>query len=318
MSPRATTTNRPAMSAAAAHLRERAGIAFVTAGATAFGFITTLSRLAYDTGATPLTVVALRTAAFVLVAGILLRFKSQPMRLSRAGFKATLWLAITAFGMAVGYLSSVAFIPVSLAALIFYTNPLLTGVMTALAGRERLTPGKAAALIAAFLGLALALGPSFEVLDWRGIAWALVAALSVAATSAFGGKVLERDSSLAVNFFTNLWLLPLVLLLGPLAGSWAWPGSTAGALAAGGAISCYILGYMLWFMALARISGVRVAMMLNIEPVVTIAFAVAALGERLSAAQYGGVVLTVGALIAFSLASRRRRSGAGPEHESAA
>lgn len=290
-------------------MRERAGIVFVVASATAFGFITPLSRLAYDTGATPLTVVALRTAAFVLVTGALLRFRGQPMRLSRPGFAATLWLAVTAFGMSVGYLSSVAFIPVSLAALIFYTNPLLTGVMAALAGRDRLSPGKTAALVAAFLGLALALGPSFEVLDWRGIAWALVAALSVALTSTFGGRVVERDPALTINFFTNLWLMPLVLLLGPLAGSWAWPGSAGGALAAGGAVSGYILGYTFWFMALARISGVRVAMMLNIEPVVTIAFAVAVMGERLSAVQYGGVVLTIGALIAFSLVSWRRRGG---------
>jgi drug/metabolite transporter (DMT)-like permease len=65
---------------------------------------------------------------------------------------------------------------------------------------------------------------------------------------------------------------------------------------------------MFWFLALARITGMQVAMMMNIEPVVTIAFAVLALDETLSPVQCGGVVLTILALMAFSLGSRRRRT----------
>jgi drug/metabolite transporter (DMT)-like permease len=290
-----------------AHRRERIGFALIIGCATAFAFITPLSRLSYGSGATPLTIVTLRTAAFVLVALLMLMAKRQRLRLSRHGLISSLWLSLTAYGMSVGYLSSVAFIPVSLAVLILYTNPLLAGLMSALTGRERLTLGKSAALVFAFVGLALAIGPTFDVLDWRGIAWALAAAFSVAATSVFGGRAIAQDPALTVNFFTNLWLLPLVLLLGPFTGSWGLPGSMGGGFAAAGAVSCYIAGYMLWFLALARITGMQVAMMMNIEPVVTIAFAVLALGERLSLVQYGGVVLTILALMAFTLGSRRRR-----------
>jgi len=291
------------------HRQEGTGFAFIIACATAFAFITPFSRISYDSGATPLAIVTLRTATFVLVAFLMLLVKRQRLRLSRHGLINSFWLSITAYGMSVGYLSSVAFIPVSLSVLILYTNPLLAGLMSAITGRERLTLGKSAALVLAFIGLALAIGPTFDVLDWRGIAWALAAAFSVASTSVFGGRAIAQDPTLTVNFFTNLWLLPLVLLLGPFTGSWGLPGSSIGGFAAAGAVSCYIAGYMLWFLALARITGMQVAMMMNIEPVVTIAFAVLALGEKLSLVQYGGVVLTILALMAFSLGSRRRRTG---------
>jgi drug/metabolite transporter (DMT)-like permease len=289
------------------HRHEGAGFAFIIGCATAFAFITPFSRLSYDTGATPLTIVTLRTSAFVLVALAMLLARRQRIRLSRHGLVNSFWLSITAYGMSVGYLSSVAFIPVSLSVLILYTSPLLAGLMSAVTGREKLTPGKCVALAVAFVGLALALGPTFDVLDWRGIAWSVSAALSVASTSVFGGRAITQDPPLTVNFFTNLWLLPLVLLLGPFTGSWGLPGSAMGSLAAAGAMTCYITGYMLWFMALQRITGMQASMMMNVEPVVTIVFAVLVLGEKLSPLQYGGVVLTILALTAFTLGSRRRR-----------
>ena len=290
------------------HRREGAGFAFIIACAAAFAFITPLSRISYDSGSTPLMIVTLRTAAFVLVAFGILLAKRQRLRLSRHGLFNSLWLSVTAYGMSVGYLSSVAFIPVSLAVLILYTSPLVAGLMSAVSGRERLTLGKSVAIVLAFIGLAVAIGPTFAALDWRGIAWALAASFSVASTSVFGGRAIAKDPPLTMNFFTNLWLLPLVLLLGPFTGSWGLPGSGIGGLAAAGAVSCYIAGYMLWFLALQRITGMQVAMMMNIEPVVTIAFAVLVLGEHLSPIQYGGVVLTILALMAFTLGSRRRRA----------
>src|SRR5262245_44270205 len=99
------------------HRQEGIGFARIAACATAFAFITPFSRISYDSGATPLAIVTLRTGAFVLVALAMLLAKRQRLRLSRHGLVNSFWLAITAYGMSVGYLSSVAFIPVSLSVL---------------------------------------------------------------------------------------------------------------------------------------------------------------------------------------------------------
>ena len=101
--------------------------------------------------------------------------------------------------VSLGYQGSVAFIPVSLAALVFYTFPLLVG---AVCGRGRTRSHdrrQGAALLAAFLGLALALGPEFGALDWRGIALALLAAVGMGLTMTFGGAATRNEDALLMS-----------------------------------------------------------------------------------------------------------------------
>ena len=107
--------------------------------------------------------------------------------------------------MSAGYLGAVAYIPVSLAALIFYTFPFYVAILASLTGREPMTRIKAAALVVAFAGLVLALGPSFDVLNWRGIACGLAGALGMGITVTFGGAVMRQNDALVVNACTNAW-----------------------------------------------------------------------------------------------------------------
>src|SRR5262245_14863609 len=173
-------------------LRAGFGVGLAAFSAATFGFGTTFARLAYEGGSDPLTVVVFRTTAFVVIVGLALALLGRLTPLSRRGLLGTLWMAVTLSMVSLGYQSSVAFIPVSLAALLFYGYPLLVGVIAILARRDQMTPGKAAALVAAFLGLALALSPGFGVLDWRGITLALVAAIGMALTVTFGSAAMEN------------------------------------------------------------------------------------------------------------------------------
>ena len=151
------------------------GTGLIVFAAVSFGIVTTLSRLAYDGGSNPLTLIVLRPAAFVAVVGILLMVRRRRLRLTRGGFQGSLWLAAAMFAMSAGYLTAVAYIPVGLAAIIFYSFPLLVGVVASASGREPMTLAKAAALVVAFAGLALALGPGVGGPDARGVAAAVVA-----------------------------------------------------------------------------------------------------------------------------------------------
>jgi drug/metabolite transporter (DMT)-like permease len=99
-----------------------------------------------------------------------------------------------------GYMASIAYIPVSLAALLFFTFPLLVGVFAAIAGQERMTILKTVALVVAFAGLALALGPSWASLDWRGVALALTASVVGALAYLFLTPVFRQYDLMAVSF----------------------------------------------------------------------------------------------------------------------
>lgn len=284
--------------AAAGHERRAfwLGTGLIVLSACGFGLITTLSRIAYDAGGSPTTQVFLRFIAFVLLIGPLMKLLGRPVLLPRAGLAGALGIAVLMLMMSAGYLFSVAYIPVSLAAMIFYTFPLMVGVLSAATGREPVTTVKIIALLGAFAGLALALGPSFSSLDPRGVALALTAAIGVALTTLFGARAMAGHDGLAFNFWTNAWMLVFASAFIAVAGGLAWPDSGAGGAAAILATLLYVVAFIGWFAALRLIAPTYGAVMLNVEPVVSVAAATLLLGERLGPLQVAGVVLVLGML----------------------
>ena len=283
------------------------GSIIATCSAITFGVVTTLGRLAYDGGSNPLTVVLLRLVTFVVIVGALLWLLRRPCHLTRRALLGTLWMAVTLAMVSLGYLGSVAFIPVSLAALILYSFPLLVGVIAAAAGRERMTIAKAAALLTAFIGLGLALGPSIESLDWRGVACAMVAALGMALTVTFGGEVMRAEDTLVMNFYTNLWLLIGLAAYMAAAGGFLLPSTGLGVIGAAGVCVTYVGGLVSLFVALRMISPVRLAALFNIDPLVSVIAAWLLLGERLGPMQLIGAALVLGSIVAMTLAGSRIR-----------
>ena len=269
------------------------GTALIVVAACSFGFITTLSRLAYDAGGTPVTQVFLRFIAFVAIVGPLMAALGRPIRLPRSGLAASLGIAVLMLMMSAGYLFSVAYIPVSLAAMIFYTFPLMVGLLSAATRREPVTAVKIVALIGAFGGLALALGPSFASLDPRGVALALAAAVGVTLTTLYGVRAMGRHDGLAFNFWTNVWMLVVATSFVLTQGGLAWPGTVVGGAAAIVGTLLYVVAFIAWFAALRLIAPTYGAVMLNVEPVVSILAATLLLGERLGALQIAGVALVL-------------------------
>lgn len=281
--------------------RQWIGSLLAATGAAGFGIASAFARFAYGSGATPLTLVMLRTAAFVLLVGGLLLVLRQRFRLSRLGVRSIPFLAVGGFFMSLGYLSAVAYIPVSLAVLLLYTGPFMVGLISAVTGRERLTAPKLVALLVAFVGLAMAIGPDAAVLDPRGIAWALAAALAIALQTVFARRILDENRPLVLNWYAHLALLPLLLVFGPLIGGHGIPHGAQGFSGAAGSVFGYILGYICWFLALTRSPAIRVALVFNLEPLVTFAAAALLLGERLTLQQSLGAALVLAAIIGQSL-----------------
>jgi drug/metabolite transporter (DMT)-like permease len=277
------------------------GMALAALSAATFGVGTTLARLAYDGGSTPFTVVLLRTAAFVLLVGAPLALIGRDLRINRRTLLATLWMAVTLGVVALGYQGSVAFIPVSLAALVFYSFPLLVALIAAAAGRDRLTMRSGGALVTAFAGLALTLGPGLASLDWRGIALAIMAALGMALTLSFGGEATRAKDPMVMSVYTNVWMLLAFGLLALTGGGLSPPRTAIGLSAATGVCLSYVIAYVCWYTALGLVRPVRLAALFNIEPVVTLFVAWLVLGERLSAVQLAGAALVLASVAAATL-----------------
>ena len=284
------------------------GTAIAAFSAATFGFGTTFARLAYEGGSNPLTIVLFRTGLFALVVGVILVVLGRFVRLRRRALLGTVWMAISLAMVALGYQGSVAYIPVNLAALVFYSYPLLVGLIAVAAGRDRLTMGKSAALLAAFAGLALALGPGSVSLNWFGIGLALVAALGMALTVTFGGAATRDEDALLMSVHTNAWMLLFLVVVVAWSGGPALPRTGLGVIGTAGLCTTYVVAYACWYTALGLVRPVRLAALFNIEPLVTLAVAWIVLGETLTSIQVLGAALVLGSVLAMSFGKAQAQS----------
>lgn len=284
------------------------GLAAIAGSAVFFSLITTFSKLAYNGGATPLALTWIRFAAFVVVLGAYQLGRHASFRLPRRNMVATFPMAVGMMMMSVGYLSSVVYIKVSLAVVLLYSFPLMVGILATVSGRERIRPAKALALLVAFAGLMLAIGLDAGTLDWRGVALALIAALGVAGTLTFGGPYLEGVDTFTVNVWTNVWMLVAMAAYLPIFGGAVMPAGVEGWIGLIGATVCYILGFVLMFVAIKLLPPSQTAVMMNIEPVVSLFAAILVLGETIAPLQWLGVAIMLSALCFSAVAGVRRRS----------
>lgn len=269
------------------------GSALVVLVALAFTSSVILARLAYDAGSDAVTVLALRysVAATLLYIYFLLRGHAPwlPRPLGARASGIGLLVAIYAYG----YLGAVQYIPVSLAVLVFYTYPLLTGLAARLFEREALRPSKLAALGVGLLGVALAVGVTLRGLDARGLGLAVLGAVGFAATIILSQRTMRAAGSLGVTFYINLTAALAYVAVGLFRGGFALPGTTAGWHALLAMPLFFSVGITGFFAAVSLVGGVKAATIMNAEPVFTVLGAVLVLGEHLAPLQLAGAALVV-------------------------
>ena len=277
------------------------GLAAAAAASISLGVITPAARLAYDSGVSTTTLVAFRVAvATVIIAG-LVAFLRRPWAFNPTALKPTLATVLGILMVAFGYMSSVLFIPVSLSALIFFTFPIIVLVHATLTERRAPSLATVAAFATAFAGLTLALGPSFEILDLRGVGCALIAAVGACLVMITGSWAARRMDALTLTFYTQALCLPVVVAVLLSVGNVALPTDGAGWTGLNIAAAGYIAGMCLLMAAVRLANPAPVSMINNLEPLVTLVAAALILGERMTGIQYAGGGLV---LVAVVLATR--------------
>ena len=268
------------------------------ATAVSFGLNPPLARLAYDGGSNPATVVLLRTLFGVLAAWALAKILRKSLTLPRRALLPTLGVSFSLFAMSLCYLGSVLFIPVSLAGLLFYTFPLMVAAYVSIRGRAKLGWVRAAAFGAAFCGLVLALGSEINNLDWRGIILALSAAGSMATLLVLISRAPVAINTVALSFYSNLGSIPFLVVAVLTMGGLSLPTEETGWLGLSGACVTYAVAVLIYYAAVRLAGPLRTALLLNLEPLITIGAAVILLGESLTPVQSLGVAMVICALVA--------------------
>jgi len=296
------------------------GVLFAVLSASAYGFNTPITRVAYENGVIPVEAVLIRATVMMVLTGAIAGFTGRLFDLPRSIWPSAALLAASTAVLSLSYLSSVAFIPVGLSAIIFFTFPIHVLVLAPLFEGRGVRPWRFVLAILAFAGLALAIGPTFETLDLRGVGLALIASFAAVSQFFTGHRIAGKAKSAAFLFWVHLAMLPVmagaVLLFGH-GMAWFDPGPAAfftrAGLLAVLALSCtYTLGYNAMMRALKYAAPSTITPVYNVEPIVSIAAAGLLLGERLNALQYSGGAIVLAALIASGImAARQRRQAAG-------
>jgi len=213
-------------------------------------------------------------------------------------------LGITQFGLLIALLNyALRFIPSARAALLFATMPLLTMLLGAALGRERVTAAKTAGVLLTIVGVALALGE--RAIDagavpraWTGEIAALASALCGAVCSVLYRPYLRKYPILPVSAFA---MLAAVAFLAVLAGSEGFFREPLRFTTAGWLAVLFIgansgVGYYLWLWALGHAEPTRVTVFLALSPITAAALGAWLLHETLSALALAGLGCVVAGL----------------------
>lgn len=295
------------MSSEARRIVARQGMLLALGSAAAFGTNIVSAQIAGRSGLSgPLLVfhrVFIMLALVVLVAAVW----RLSLAVARRQRSALLMFGLSSALVGSAYLSSVAFLPVSVAAVVFYTFPVLIVLAEPLLTSARFSLDRLAIALAAFLGVAMVVGPDLHGLDWRGLALALVASASAAAQF-FAAARLGDTPLLPKLFWSHLIVLPVTALILAVTGGFLPPGAVLLApIAVAITLLGYLVGFLLQVLALTRIGPGAAGLAFCAEPVFAVAIAAVVLGERMGALQYAGGGLVVAAIMANVILEQKRR-----------
>ncbi len=296
----------------AAPARRSSAIIFVLLAALGYSFHTTLSKASYAYGADPATILFLRSLVATVAIWILLRARGiDPWLKGRAlvhGLTLGLVLSWQSFAM----LTALYLIPASLMILVFYLFPLIVAGYTHFAGLQRVTSITLTALLAAFAGVALALGVSPSGLDWWGVLLALTATVTVAVNIVGSAAIMRNTDSLVVTFIISVAMLLVFGAYNLVRGKLALPSDPGGWWPLAGSVIAYLLAAICFYTAIGRLGPQRVAMAMNVEPIFTIGLAALLLDERLTPVQFVGAAMVIAAIFASRYAELRQTRRSEP------
>ncbi len=282
------------------------GTASALIAATGYGSAYVVARIAYDYGLNSLTLNVFRFLALVVILALWIGFKGGGYRLPLRTLVITLFMGLLIACAGVTNFASIAFIPVSLAILIFYTYPLVTLILNSIVERRAPQGAEYLAFACAFAGLALILDVSVNELNVVGVMLALTGSVTAAAHLVVAQHAMRIANVRTVIFYMSLSACVFAGLVTFAFDQTALPGPGAGSWLLAYIVAAFCIGMGAMLTGVRTIGPVRTSIIMCMEPPVVIGCAYVLLGERLSAVQLLGAALVIAAIVIAQSAPRPR------------
>jgi drug/metabolite transporter (DMT)-like permease len=287
-------------------MRRIIGILLIAISAASFGTLAIFGRFAYADGMDIFTVLFLRFGLSAAFMTVILLLRREPFPRGRILAQLVGMGALGYVGQSFSYLTAIQYASAGLVALLLYLYPIFVAVLSTVFLHEKLTRVKIAALLIAFVGTILTVGPGGGQLT--GILLAIAAALIYSIYIIVGTNVMKHVSAVQSSTVIFASAGAVYGLLTFVNGA-TFPASNAGWMAVLGLIVISTIIPVVTFLAgLERIGPTNAAMLSTLEPVVTVLLAAWLFGETLPP-----IVLLGGGLILAAVVSLTRAELQNPD-----
>jgi probable blue pigment (indigoidine) exporter len=258
-------------------------------------------KLALEGGSDVPSLLAFRSVIGIGLVFLWLRMGDKAVALSPRTRRISLALGVLFALNLFGLFKAIELIPVSIAILTYFIYPLLTGLIGAATGIDRLGLAGFATALAAFFGLALIIGANPKDLAVGGLLAAAGGALCRTAMLLITRATLAGTDARLVTWYT-LWSSMLVFAAAAAASrTWHWPHGAPGWVAFIGIGFTTTAAVLTLYVSTQRIGAFRTALYMNLEPLLTAVFSAIVLGERMTPVQVAGGAVMIAALCVFQM-----------------
>jgi drug/metabolite transporter (DMT)-like permease len=278
-------------------MRRIIGILLIAISAASFGTLAIFGRFAYADGMDIFTVLFLRFGLSAAFMTMILLLRREPFPRGRILAQLVGMGALGYVGQSFSYLTAIQYASAGLVALLLYLYPIFVAILSTAFLHEKLTRVKIAALVIAFIGTLLTVGPAGGQII--GILLAVAAALIYSIYIIVGTNVMKHVSAVQSSTVIFASAGAVYGLLTLINGA-TFPASNDGWMAVLGLIVISTIIPVVTFLAgLERIGPTNAAMLSTLEPVVTVLLAAWLFGESLLPIVLlgGGLILTAVVLL---------------------
>jgi drug/metabolite transporter (DMT)-like permease len=279
----------------------RFGPVLIIISAASFGVMPIFTRLAYNAGSEPITVLFLRFTIAAVVMNLIMILRRTAYPRSLVLLELILLGAIAYVGESLAYFLALKMASAGLVALLLYIYPVLVTALSAIFLKEHLTRVKIVALFLALSGTALTLritsGGSL-----MGILLGIAAAVDYAIYILLGSRIVRRSGPMASTTVIITSTAGVYVGIVAIHGT-TYPTTSTGWIAIIAiALISTVLAFVTFFAGLKRIGPTSASTLSTFEPIVAVVLAAIVLGETISPIQiFGGIlILTAVVLLATS------------------
>lgn len=289
-------------------LSEGWGILLTLISTLGFSIYPIFGKLVFAGGANFITVLFVRFSLTALFFGGITFFREGfPKLKKKAWFLLFIMGGVAYASMAGLYLSSVAYIPTSLAALLLYTYPMLVALLSLILKQDVVSWNKLMGIFFCAVGLILILGLNLQGVNLLGIGLALSAAVVYSIYIMIGNLILKELSPLVSTAILTFFAAFSYGLFGLFVG-FTWNLSLASwSYILGIALFSTILAVFTFLIGVQSIGPTSASIVSSLEPLLTFIFAAFLFQEQLSLIQgLGGLFVIIGGI--FAVIKPRRSS----------